>query len=133
LTAVKRGTERILTTHVGSLPRPRDLWAMIEAKDRSQPYDQNALAKRLKSAVADIVRKQDEAGNDIPSDGEQSKPSFTNYVRDRLPAWMGSTRALPQRAAHVSRVRGLAGQPPSQSRRPAGGAVGRLATRWLKN
>jgi 5-methyltetrahydropteroyltriglutamate--homocysteine methyltransferase len=81
---MKRSTDRILTTHIGSLPRPQDLWAMIEAKDRDQPYDQDALAKRLKSAVADIVRKQVEAGIDIPSDGEQSKPSFTNYVRDRL-------------------------------------------------
>lgn len=81
---MKRSTERILTTHIGSLPRPQDLWTLIDAKDRSQPYDQEALSKRLKSAVADIVRKQVEAGIDIPSDGEQSKPSFTNYVRTRL-------------------------------------------------
>src|ERR1700730_3970574 len=81
---MKRSTDRILTTHVGSLPRPQDLWAMVGAKDRGQPYDRDALAKRLKVAVAEIVRKQVEAGIDIPSDGEQSKPSFTNYVRDRL-------------------------------------------------
>ena len=66
---MKRSTARILTTHIGSLPRPQDLWTMLEAKDRGQPYDQDALAKRTKSAVADIVRKQVEAGIDIPSDG----------------------------------------------------------------
>jgi len=81
---MKRSTDRILTTHIGSLPRPQDLWTMIDAKDRGQPYDSDALSTRLKSAVAEIVRKQVEAGIDIPSDGEQSKPSFTNYVRSRL-------------------------------------------------
>src|SRR3984893_4725748 len=81
---MKRSTDRILTTHIGSLPRPQALWPMVGAKDRGQPYNQDALAKRLKSAVAEIVRQQVEAGIDIPSDGEQSKPSFTNYVRDRL-------------------------------------------------
>jgi len=93
---MKRSTERILTTHIGSLPRPQDLWTMIDAKDRGQPYDSAALSKRLQSAVAEIVRKQVEAGIDIPSDGEQSKPSFTNYVRDRLSGLEGvNTEPFP--------------------------------------
>ena len=81
---MKRSTERILTTHIGSLPRPKDLWTLIEAKDKSQTYDRDGIGPRLKSAVAEIVHKQAEVGIDIPSDGEQSKASFTNYVRERL-------------------------------------------------
>ena len=81
---MKQSTERILTTHIGSLPRPKDLWTLVDAKDKGQPYDPAALDQRLKSAVTEIVRKQAEVGIDIPSDGEQSKASFTNYVRERL-------------------------------------------------
>ena len=81
---MKRSSERILTTHIGSLPRPKELWALIAAKDRGEPYDPDSLNSVLKSAVAEIVRRQAEAGIDIPSDGEQSKASFTNYVRERL-------------------------------------------------
>jgi 5-methyltetrahydropteroyltriglutamate--homocysteine methyltransferase len=81
---LKRSTERILTTHIGSLPRPKDLWELIGAKDKGQPYDHTVLDERLKSAVATIVQKQVEVGIDIPSDGELSKASFTNYVRERL-------------------------------------------------
>ena len=93
---MKRSAERILTTHIGSLPRPQDLWSLIDAKDRGQQYDQTALAARLKTAVADIVRKQVDAGIDIPSDGEQSKPSFTNYVRTRLSGLEGvNTEPFP--------------------------------------
>src|SRR5581483_11820074 len=69
---------------IGSRPRPADVWKMIDAKDRGQPYDADALGIRLKSAVAEVVQKQAEVGIDIPSDGEQSKNSFTNYVKHRL-------------------------------------------------
>lgn len=81
---MKRSTDRILTTHIGSLPRPQDLREQIDAKDRGQPYDKALFATRLKAAVLEIVRKQIEVGIDIPSDGELSKISFTNYVKDRL-------------------------------------------------
>lgn len=81
---MKRSTERILTTHIGSLPRPKDLWSHVSAKDRGQPYDAATLNKQLKVAVSAVVRKQIEVGIDIPSDGEFSKASFTNYVRERI-------------------------------------------------
>src|SRR5262249_52097134 len=71
-------------THIGSLPRPTELWSHVSAKDRGQPYDQAELNRLLKKAVEQIVRKQIEVGIDIPSDGEFSKASFTNYVRERL-------------------------------------------------
>lgn len=81
---MKRSSARILTTHIGSLPRPKELWTHVGAKDRGQPYDQTELDRQLKKAVEGIVRKQIEVGIDIPSDGEFSKASFTNYVRERL-------------------------------------------------
>jgi 5-methyltetrahydropteroyltriglutamate--homocysteine methyltransferase len=77
-------TTRILTTHCGSLPRPRDLLDMMKAKASGQPYDQEAYAKRVRSAVAESVHQQIASGIDIPTDGEQSKTGFFAYVRERL-------------------------------------------------
>ena len=73
---MKRSTERILTTHAGSLPRPLDLQAMIRAQQYGQLYDQNALSERVQKAVAEVVGQQTEAGVDIISDGEQGKTGF---------------------------------------------------------
>jgi 5-methyltetrahydropteroyltriglutamate--homocysteine methyltransferase len=81
---MQRSTERILTTHVGSLPRPPDLQAILQAKDRGEPYDERAFEARVRDSVADVVKKQVEVGLDIVADGELSKSSFTNYVKDRL-------------------------------------------------
>ena len=81
---MKRSTERILTTHVGSLPRPADLLRLIQAKERGQLDDPQAFAARVKSAVAEIVRKQVDAGLDIVDDGEMGKPGFIPYVNERL-------------------------------------------------
>lgn len=79
-----RSTNRILATHAGALPRPEDLWPMVVARAKGEPHDKQALAARLKSAVADVVRKQVECGIDSVNDGELSKTSFTSYVRERL-------------------------------------------------
>jgi 5-methyltetrahydropteroyltriglutamate--homocysteine methyltransferase len=79
-----RSTTRILTTHCGSLPRPTDLLDLMKAKITGEPYDAQALAARVRSAVAEIVRQQVECGIDIPTDGEQSKPGFFAYVNERL-------------------------------------------------
>jgi len=75
---------RILTTHVGSLPRPADLLDLMKAKLSGLAYDKVAYDQRVNSAVAECVRKQVETGIDIVSDGEQSKPGFFSYVRERL-------------------------------------------------
>ena len=77
-------TNRILTTHCGSLPRPADLLDLMKAKINGQPYDPGAYAARIRSAVSEMVRRQVECGIDIPTDGEQSKPSFFAYVNERL-------------------------------------------------
>jgi 5-methyltetrahydropteroyltriglutamate--homocysteine methyltransferase len=81
---MKRSTDRILTTHVGSLPRPPDLLAAVAAKEEGKPVDEKAHAARVRGAVADIVRKQVELGIDVIDDGEFGKPSFVSYVNERL-------------------------------------------------
>jgi 5-methyltetrahydropteroyltriglutamate--homocysteine methyltransferase len=81
---MKRSTDRILTTHAGSLPMPSDLSAMLRAKEAGQPYDAQALQQRLACAVAAVVQQQAENGIDIITDGEQSKTSFTTYLSERL-------------------------------------------------
>ncbi len=75
---------RILTTHVGSLPRPNSLSALLFARATGQSYDKKALADELHQAVGDIVKKQGELKVDVISDGELSKTSFQYYVTDRL-------------------------------------------------
>jgi 5-methyltetrahydropteroyltriglutamate--homocysteine methyltransferase len=81
---MKQSTERILTTHVGSLPRPSDLLQMIQAKEQRGAFDGEGFARRVKAAVAEVVRKQVEAGIDILADGEMRRFGFIPYVNERL-------------------------------------------------
>src|SRR6185503_17205095 len=81
---MKRRTDRILTTHVGSLPRPDDLRAMILKKQQGEPVDDGAFAARVKSAVGEIVWRQAEAGIDVIADGEMGRIGFIPYVNERL-------------------------------------------------
>ncbi|HZN27771.1 MAG TPA: epoxyalkane--coenzyme M transferase, partial [Xanthobacteraceae bacterium] len=83
-------TDRFLTTHTGSLPRPDDLIRMMYAKEGGVPVEREALAARVRAAVAEVVRKQVEAGVDIVNDGEMSKPSYATYVKDRLSGFGGT-------------------------------------------
>lgn len=87
---MKRSTHRFLTTHTGSLPRPEDLIRMMYAKEEGVPVDAPALAQRVASAVAEVVRKQAESGVDIVNDGEMSKPSYATYIKDRLAGFGGA-------------------------------------------
>jgi 5-methyltetrahydropteroyltriglutamate--homocysteine methyltransferase len=77
-------TDRILTTHAGSLPRPDDVRDMVLAKARGEPIDQAVLDRRLRASVAEVVKRQIECGLDIVNDGELSKPNFTDYVLARI-------------------------------------------------
>jgi 5-methyltetrahydropteroyltriglutamate--homocysteine methyltransferase len=95
--AMKRSTERILTTHTGSLPRPRDLAALLEKLDAGTAPDPRAFEARVRQAVAEIVRMQVEAGVDIVNDGEQGKVGYSTYVRHRLTGFGGHS-AVPRRA-----------------------------------
>src|SRR3954451_21686256 len=81
---MKRSTDRILTTHVGSLPRPADLLDMMQAKEAGRGFDEAKYSKRLRSAVGEIVQKQAELGIDVVDDGEYGKPSFVTYMNERL-------------------------------------------------
>jgi len=86
---MKTSTDHILTTHVGSLPRPAALRELLVKKDQGQPYDKAELARQTKQAVYSIVRRQAEAGVDIVDDGEMSKPGYSTYVADRLSGFAG--------------------------------------------
>ena len=81
---MRRSTGRILTTHTGSLPRPADLVAMLNAKELDEPYDRSAFAARVKRAIDEIVRKQAATGIDVIGDGEHSKFNWMAYARARL-------------------------------------------------
>jgi 5-methyltetrahydropteroyltriglutamate--homocysteine methyltransferase len=82
--SLQQNTERIQTTHIGSLPRPHDLLDVMKAKLNGKPYDEQDYKTRLSKAVADCVRKQVECGIDIVTDGEFSKPGFFTYIQERL-------------------------------------------------
>jgi 5-methyltetrahydropteroyltriglutamate--homocysteine methyltransferase len=81
---MRHSTERFLTTHTGSLPRPDDLIQIMHAKEGGVPVDRGALAARVREAVAEVVKMQTKAGIDLVSDGEMSKPSYATYIKDRL-------------------------------------------------
>src|ERR1700687_1361717 len=81
---MKLSTERILTTHVGSLPRPDDLFEMMQARMDGKAVDERGYAERVRTAFKQSVRQQVEAGLDIVNDGEMGKPSFITYASARL-------------------------------------------------
>ena len=79
-----RSTDRILTMHAGTLPRPDDLRAMVVAKETGQPYDEAQFTKRVQAVIKENVRLQIESGIDSVNDGEVSKLTFTSYISDRI-------------------------------------------------
>jgi 5-methyltetrahydropteroyltriglutamate--homocysteine methyltransferase len=103
--AMQLSHDRILTTHVGSLPRPPDLLSLLEARERGESVAEGAFDKRLAEAVREVVARQVAAGIDSVCDGEQSKISYTFYVRHRLSgigaAPGGDVARPPQTGAHA--------------------------------
>jgi 5-methyltetrahydropteroyltriglutamate--homocysteine methyltransferase len=91
---LRRSTERFLTTHTGSLPRPPDLIRTMFAKEEGVPVDREALGERIRAAVAEVVGKQADAGVDVVNDGEMSKPSYATYIKDRLAGFGGASHPL---------------------------------------
>ncbi|MGH7932052.1 MAG: cobalamin-independent methionine synthase II family protein [Candidatus Binataceae bacterium] len=115
---MQRSTQRILTTHTGSLPRPEDLITLLRAKESGEVKDHAAFDTRVKTAVAEAVRKQAETGVDIVNDGEMSKPSYSTYVKDRLsgfageksaPLWAADLVEFPEFTKHGGRSSGVVG------------------------
>src|SRR5262245_59664629 len=86
---MRTSTERILTTHVGSLPRSGEVVELLYEKDGGEPYDRAAFDAAVAAGVADAVAKQIAAGVDIVSDGETSKVGYSTYVKDRLSGFAG--------------------------------------------
>jgi len=94
---MKLSTDRILTTHVGSLPRSQDVVDLLFAQDRDESIDERIFNETMRRAAADLVREQVEAGIDVVSDGETSKISYATYIRHRLTGFEGdSPRPTPQ-------------------------------------
>jgi len=90
-------TDRILTTHVGSLPRPRHVVDLLFAQDRGDPHHPVDFEDTLQESVDEVVRLQTDAGLDVISDGEMSKISYATYIRHRLTGFDGdSERPTPQ-------------------------------------
>ncbi|MFL6796466.1 MAG: cobalamin-independent methionine synthase II family protein [Xanthobacteraceae bacterium] len=87
---MRRSTERFLTSHTGSLPRPDDLVRMMHAKEEGLAVEPAVLSARITAAVGEIVKKQVAAGIDLVNDGEMSKPSYATYVKDRLDGFGGT-------------------------------------------
>jgi 5-methyltetrahydropteroyltriglutamate--homocysteine methyltransferase len=95
---------RILTTLVGSMPRPADLLDLMKARIDGQVYDPEQLESRIRTAVEDVVRRQAEAGVDVVCDGEMSKSGFTNYVKERLDGFAAKPGAHERPFAAESRA-----------------------------
>ena len=87
---MKQSSQRILTTHTGSLPRPNDLQQMLYAKERGEQVDQAAFETSVQEAVQAVVRQQAACGIDVVNDGEMSKISYSTYVKDRLTGFEGT-------------------------------------------
>jgi len=115
---MKRSTERFLTTHTGSLPRPDDLIRTMYAKEEGVPVEPAALERRIAAAVADVVGKQAAAGIDVVNDGEMSKPSYATYIKDRLSGFggTGNTFVYQDLSAFPSLAKRVFGDP-GRSRR----------------
>ena len=92
-----RSTERILTTHTGSLPRPPALAELLIARETGQAYDEAAFEAAVAEAVGDSVARQREAGIDVVNDGEMSKFFYATYIKERLTGFDGESIAKPVR------------------------------------
>ncbi len=92
---MRTSTERILTTHVGSLPRSRAVTDVVFARERGEPIDGAAGAAVIAAAVKHIVLRQAEVGIDVASDGEMSKISYATYIKDRITGFDGDTPREP--------------------------------------
>ena len=89
---MKRSEHRILTTHVGSLPRPPALRDLLVRQDRGEAVDRGAFAREAEAAVSHVVRKQVEAGIDVGNDGEQPRVGFSTYPARRMRGFGGESK-----------------------------------------
>ena len=93
---MKRSTDRLLTTHTGSLPRPRPLLQMYERRVRGEPVDEEAMAQAGRDAMRRAVQLQIESGIDVGNNGEQQREGFFLYVQRRMTGFGGTWRRWPR-------------------------------------
>ena len=113
---MRAGPERILTTHVGSLPRQQAVVDLLARKESGEACDAGEFDRVMAAAVRDVVARQRASGVDMVSDGEQSKPSYATYIKDRLSGFSGHSKAMrgadlddyPQFLARLMSRRGAA-------------------------
>ena len=94
---MRRSDERILTTHVGSIPRPAALRELLVRRDRGEAVDEAALARESEAAVRMVVARQLEVGVDVANDGEQPRAGFSTYVARRMRGFGGASQRRPSR------------------------------------
>src|SRR5713226_10037516 len=128
---MKTRKDRILTTHTGSLPRPKPLAELILGREKSQPLDASVFEAETAKAVDEVVAQQVAAGVDVVSDGEMSKPSYTTYIRHRVAGIAPDPRAA-EKGRDIMIGRDLLAHPDFANRRgnfsdtPFPGCVGEL-------
>ena len=132
---MQRSVDRILTTHTGSLPRARDLVTLLREREEGRLPADEPFHLRVRTAVAEMVRRQAEIGVSIVNDGEQGRADYTVYVKDRLTGFDGESAPLPNADAEefpewTEMARQFA--PPFQRRPactgPVGGGTGRRSS-----
>ena len=94
---MRKSDDRILTTHVGSIPRPAALRELLVRQDRGEPVDDGALARETEAAVRDVVARQLQVGIDVANDGEQPRAGFSTYVARRMRGFGGASKRLASR------------------------------------
>jgi len=106
---MQRSTQRLLTTHVGSLPRPRPLTNLLIRQERGETIDEGEFARQVEAATKLVIHKQLTAGIDIGNDGELSRPSFATYVAQRMTGFGGAgtrPRCVTRSSSLISRRSG---------------------------
>ena len=127
---MQRSTDYFLTSHVGSLPREKDLMHMMWAREDGVPVDASAMAARVQQAVLDIVSKQKELGISVVNDGEMSKPSYATYIKDRLTGFGGSDNTYVfDDLVDFPNIAKRVGEDPSRQHRHAPGCKGPISVK----
>ena len=127
---MQRSTDYFLTSHVGSLPREKDLMHMMWAREDGVPVDAGAMAVRVQQAVVDIVNKQKELGVSVVNDGEMSKPSYATYIKDRLTGFGGSDNTYVfDDLVDFPNIAKRVGEDPSRQHRHAPGCKGPISVK----
>jgi 5-methyltetrahydropteroyltriglutamate--homocysteine methyltransferase len=123
-------TERILSTHTGSLPRPERLVELMFARQDGQPVEADLLAEQIGTAVTEVVRRQVQVGVDLVSDGEMSKPGYATYVKDRLTGFEGESHEFRyQDVADFPELNRRVFSDPGRARRKMPACVAPIAVR----